>query len=91
MTGTSRNPDPERDQRLTQPRSEPAYGLFTRGNLPGGVRFSFTGQEVKHLDGKQLQRVGIRPHIAIRQTLAGLRAGKDELLDRVLTFVATGK
>jgi C-terminal processing protease CtpA/Prc len=68
-----------------------ANGDVTFARLPGGLRMSFTGQEVKHADGKQLQRIGILPHIAIRPTLAGVRAGKDELLDRALAFVATGK
>ena len=52
---------------------------------------SFTGQEARHVDGKQLQKVGIQPQIKIRPTIAGLRAGKDELLDRVLAFVASGR
>jgi C-terminal processing protease CtpA/Prc len=68
-----------------------ANGDVTQGRLPGGLRFLFTGQEVRHVDGKQLQRVGIRPHIAVRPTLAGVRAGKDELLDRALVFLTTGK
>lgn len=68
-----------------------ANGDITVMRLPGGVRMTFTGQEVKHVSGKQLQRVGIQPHIAIRPTLAGVRAGKDELLDRALAFIATGK
>lgn len=68
-----------------------ANGDVTIMRLPGGARMSFTGQEVKHVDGRQLQRVGITPHIVIRPTLAGLRARKDELLDRALAFIATGK
>lgn len=68
-----------------------ANGDVTVMRLPGGVRMSFTGQEVKHADGTQLQRVGIKPHIVIRPTLAGLRAGKDELLDRALAFIASGR
>lgn len=68
-----------------------ANGDVTIMRLPGGARMSFTGQEVKHVDGKQLQRVGIKPHIVIRPTLAGLRARKDELLDRALAFISTGK
>jgi hypothetical protein len=52
--------------------------------LPGGVRVMFTGHDVRHADGRQLQRVGILPHVEVRPTLAGLRAGRDEVLERAL-------
>ncbi|HEY5949997.1 MAG TPA: S41 family peptidase [Kofleriaceae bacterium] len=68
-----------------------ANGDVTVMRLPGGLRMSFTGQEVRHVDGKQLQRVGIKPHITVRPTLAAIRAGKDEVLDRALAFIAKGK
>ncbi|HEU0034573.1 MAG TPA: S41 family peptidase [Kofleriaceae bacterium] len=68
-----------------------ANGDVTVLRLPGGLRMGFTGQEVRHVDGKQLQQVGIQPHLAIRPTLAGIRAGKDEVLDRALAYLATGK
>ena len=65
-----------------------ANGDITVMRLPGGLRMSFTGQEVRHVDGKQLQRVGIQPHVVVRPTLAGIRAGKDEVLDRALAVIA---
>lgn len=68
-----------------------ANGDVTVMRLPGGLRMSFTGQEPRHADGARLQRIGIQPHILIRPTLAGIRAGKDEVLDRALAFLATGK
>jgi C-terminal processing protease CtpA/Prc len=68
-----------------------ANGDVTAMRLPGGLRMSFTGQEVRHLDGRQLQRVGIQPDVAVRPTLAGLRAGKDEVLDRALAWLASKK
>ncbi len=58
--------------------------------LPGDLG-RFTGQEVRHVDGKQLQKVGILPQIKIRPTVAGIRAGKDELLDRALAYIASGR
>ena len=51
----------------------------------------FTGMEIFHADGRQLQQVGIQPHITVRPTLRGLRAGKDEVLDPPLRYLATGK
>ncbi len=68
-----------------------ANGDVTVMRLPGGLRMSFTGQEVRHVDGKQLQTVGIQPQIKIRPTVAGIRAGKDELLDRALAYIASGR
>lgn len=66
-------------------------GDVTRMVLPGGLELSFTGQGVRHADGRQLQRVGIRPHIAVAPTLAGLRAGRDEVLERAMAFIETGR
>ena len=58
--------------------------------LPGGVTVSFTGQGVRHADGRQLQRVGLQPDILVHRTVAGLREGKDEVLERALRFIKTG-
>jgi len=68
-----------------------ANGDITVMRLPGGLRMSFTGQEVRHADGRPLQKVGIQPDVAVRPTLAGLRAGKDEVLDRALAWLASKK
>lgn len=64
-----------------------ANGDVTSYNLPGGIFVRFTGHDVRHADGRRLQRVGIQPDITIVPTLAGLRAGKDEVLDRAIRFV----
>lgn len=68
-----------------------ANGNVTTMRLPGGLRMSFTGMDVRHADGKQLQKVGIQPDVVVRPTLAGLRAGKDEVLDRALAWLATAR
>lgn len=65
-------------------------GDVTNMVLPGGLQLSFTGQGVRRPDGRQLQRVGITPHIAVAPTLAGLRAGRDEVLERAMTYLETG-
>jgi C-terminal processing protease CtpA/Prc len=59
-----------------------ANGDITNTCLPGGICVSFTGQEVRYPDGRQLQRIGLAPLIPAQPTLAGLRAGKDEVLER---------
>jgi C-terminal processing protease CtpA/Prc len=68
-----------------------ANGDITAMRLPGGLRMWFTGQEVRWVDGRQLQKVGVQPTITVRPTLRGVRAGKDEVLERALVFVKTGK
>jgi C-terminal processing protease CtpA/Prc len=66
-------------------------GEETYVRLPGGLEMRFTGMEILHADGRQLQQVGIQPQITVRPTLRGLRAGKDEVLDRALRFLQTGR
>jgi hypothetical protein len=48
---------------------------------------SFSGHSVRHADGRQLQRVGLQPHLPARPTIAGLRAGRDEVLERALGYL----
>jgi C-terminal processing protease CtpA/Prc len=66
-------------------------GDITVMRLPGALRMSFTGQAVRHADGRQLQQLGIQPAISIAPTIAGVRAGKDEVLDRALAWVKSGR
>jgi hypothetical protein len=66
-------------------------GDVTAIRLPGGWRMWFTGQAVRHADGRQLQQVGIQPTIVAEPTIAGIRAGKDEVLDRAIQFATTGR
>ena len=68
-----------------------ANGDVTTMVLPGGVRVSFTGHDVRWPDGRQLQRVGLVPDIEVTPTIAGLRAGRDEVLERALAFLKSRK
>jgi C-terminal processing protease CtpA/Prc len=61
-----------------------ANGDVTNMVLPGNLVVSFTGQEVRFADGRQLQRVGVQPHIIMRPTIAGIRAGRDEVLEAAI-------
>jgi C-terminal processing protease CtpA/Prc len=61
-----------------------ANGGVTSVQLPGGLRVSFTGIRVTHPDGRPLQRVGLRPDVAVRPTVVGIRAGRDEVLERAV-------
>ena len=68
-----------------------ADGNITPFMLPGGIRTLFTGLGVYYPDGKATQRIGIVPDIEIRPTLTGVRAGKDEVLERALEYLRTGR
>jgi C-terminal processing protease CtpA/Prc len=68
-----------------------ANGDVTTLTLPGGLVVVFTGHDVRHIDGRQLQRVGLVPHVEVRPTLAGIRAGQDEVLARALQYLREGK
>ena len=50
--------------------------------LPGGDTASFPGLVILYGVGGQTQRTAIRANIPIQPTLAGLKAGKDEVMIR---------
>jgi C-terminal processing protease CtpA/Prc len=52
--------------------------------LPGGLRSMISGIGVFYPDKKPTQRVGIVPDIEVKPTIAGIRAGRDELLEEAL-------
>lgn len=65
-----------------------ANGDVTGTVLPGGISTYFSGHDVRHADGRQLQRLGIQPHVAVAPTIAGIRAGRDELLEAAVELLA---
>jgi C-terminal processing protease CtpA/Prc len=65
-----------------------ANGDVTAAALPGGLHFTFSGLDVRHADGRQLQRVGLVPDVEIKPTIAGVRAGRDEVLERAIQYVS---
>ncbi|MCA9694815.1 MAG: hypothetical protein KC636_34875, partial [Myxococcales bacterium] len=54
---------------------------------PGGYTIFFTGMRVLKHDGRIHHVVGVRPTIPMTRTLAGIRAGRDELVERALEVV----
>ena len=64
-----------------------ANGDVTNLSVPGGIYVRFSGQGVWHADGRQLQRVGLQPIVEVRPTLAGIRAGEDEVLDKAIEYL----
>jgi C-terminal processing protease CtpA/Prc len=61
-----------------------ANGDVTVVALPGKVSVSFSGHDVSWPDGRQLQRVGVQPHLEVHPTIEGIRAGRDEVLEAAL-------
>ncbi|MCG2613365.1 S41 family peptidase [Terrimonas sp. NA20] len=68
-----------------------ADGNVTEVTLPGGYSISFSGLGIYYPDGTPTQRRGIKIDIQAQPTIGGLMAGKDELLDRAVLFINTGK
>jgi C-terminal processing protease CtpA/Prc len=65
-------------------QSAGSNGDVTAMLLPGGLRLLFTGHDVRHADGRQLQRVGLPVDYPVKPTLKGIQAGRDEVLERAL-------
>ena len=61
-----------------------ANGDVTTLVLPGGIYVGFTGHDVRHADGRQLQRVGIQPHIKADPTPKGISDGRDDVLEAAI-------
>jgi C-terminal processing protease CtpA/Prc len=68
-------------------RSAGANGDVTNFFLPGGIQVYFTGHDVRHADGRQLQRVGLIPDLEVAPTRAGIHAGKDEVLESGVQYL----
>ncbi|MCU0276505.1 MAG: S41 family peptidase [Acidobacteria bacterium] len=67
-----------------------ADGDISTLHLPALITTNFTGMGVHYPDGRPTQGIGIVPDIECRPTIAGVRAGRDEVLERALRFIATG-
>jgi hypothetical protein len=73
----------------TQPRTlvvgsqtAAANGEIVEGlNLPGGISTTFSSNRIRYPNGKPLQRFGVVPNIHATPTVAGVVAGRDELMD----------
>ena len=64
-----------------------ADGNVSNFSLPGGLNTMITGIGVFYPDGKPTQRVGILPDIEMKPTIAGTRAGRDELLEKAFEVI----
>lgn len=69
---------------------EPSYGstgqpLFAP--LPGGGAVRICSKRDTHPDGTDFMGTGITPDIACAPTIAGLAAGRDEVLERAMAYI----
>ncbi len=76
--------------KLAEIVGEPTAG--TNGNvnvikLPAGYTISFTGMKVLKHDGSQHHGIGISPTVLVHRTIAGIAAGKDELMEKAIEVV----
>lgn len=55
--------------------------------LPGNLSLRYPEVELRRADGGQLHRVGLTPTVETRPTVRGIRAGKDEPLDRAIAWM----
>jgi hypothetical protein len=56
--------------------------------LPGGFAVHYPWLEVRWPDGRQVQRVGLTPLVDARATIAGVRDGRDEVVEAALRWLA---
>jgi C-terminal processing protease CtpA/Prc len=56
-----------------------------------GFHTRYTGIGVYYPNKRETQRIGIIPDIEVKPTIKGIQEGKDEVLDRALQFIETGK
>ncbi|MEO8239619.1 MAG: S41 family peptidase [Flavobacterium sp.] len=68
-----------------------ADGNITRLDFIKAFHTQFSGVGVYYPDKSETQRIGIIPDIEIRPTIKGIQQGKDEVLDRAIEFINSGK
>ncbi|WP_316830291.1 S41 family peptidase [Pedobacter aquatilis] len=54
--------------------------------LPGGLKTMFTSLGTYYPDKTETQRIGIVPDVMIKPTIEGIKAGKDEVLEKALAI-----
>ncbi|MBV8828258.1 MAG: hypothetical protein JO108_03425 [Acidobacteriaceae bacterium] len=64
-----------------------ANGEISSFIVPGGITIAFSGQDVRHANGGPLQRLGLQPAVTVRPTVNGIRAGRDEVLEKAQAYL----
>lgn len=64
-----------------------ADGNISKIILPGNISTTISGIGVLYPDGTETQRTGIFINIPVKPTIEGVRAGKDEILQKAISFI----
>ncbi|PXY02814.1 peptidase S41 [Marinifilum breve] len=64
-----------------------ADGNVSQLNIPGDFKSYMTGIGVFYPDGRETQRIGIVPDIEVKPTAEGLKAQKDEVLEKAIETI----
>ncbi len=68
-------------------QSAGANGDVTNFQIPGNITLYFSGHDIRHIDGGQLQKTGLVPEIEVHPTIEGIRNGIDEVLEKAIDYV----
>jgi C-terminal processing protease CtpA/Prc len=60
-----------------------AFGYLEWISVPGKLSIGIPVVELRQLDGSQLHRIGLTPSFEARQTVQGVRAGTDDVINSV--------
>ncbi|HEX8349685.1 MAG TPA: S41 family peptidase, partial [Hymenobacter sp.] len=66
-----------------------ADGNVSQIVLPGNIPTMITGLGIYYPDGRETQRIGIVPDIEVKPTIQGIKAGRDEVLERAVQLIET--
>jgi len=64
-----------------------ADGDISAVPLPGNLQTFISGLGVFYPDKRPTQRIGILPDVVVRPTIAGVRAGRDEVLESAIHYI----
>ncbi|PQA90453.1 C-terminal processing protease CtpA/Prc, contains a PDZ domain [Chryseobacterium piscicola] len=67
-----------------------ANGNIVRLNI-NNIHTAYSGLGAFYPDGRETQRIGILPDIIVKPTVNGIQNDKDEVLERALQYIKTGK
>ena len=62
-------------------------GNITYVYAPEGNALQFSGIGVLTAEGEQTQRIGLSPDIYVEPTIAGIREGRDELIEAAIQYI----
>lgn len=75
------------DVRVIGSKTAGADGNVSLIVLPGGIHTMISGIGVFYPDGGQTQRVGVRIDEIVEPTIEGIKAGRDEVLERAIEII----